>query len=71
MTSFHIPLSEVLELNDRSSAVSLCKWKSTWTNYTLAMKLVVKDKEMQVATLLCAIGKEPDKVHACPHISMD
>jgi hypothetical protein len=40
-------------------------------NYTLAMKLVVKDKEMQVATLLCAIGKEPDKVHACPHISMD
>ena len=27
------------------------------------MKLVVKDKEMQVATLLCSTGKEPDKVH--------
>ena len=62
MANFQIPLPDILELNDGSTAANWRTWVSAWKNYTLATKLDKEEEERQVATLLGVIGKEANKV---------
>ena len=62
MAYFQIPPTDVLNLNDGSTASNWREWKSAWSNYTLATKLDKEEEARQVATLLAVIGKEANKV---------
>ena len=58
MANFQIPLPDILELNNGSTASNWRTWVTAWNNYSLAAKL---DKEEE-ATFLAVIRKDANKV---------
>jgi len=62
--NYMLPPPAALEIHDSQAAERWRRFKTAWTNYSIATGLIEKDEAVQVATLLTVIGENAREVYS-------